>query len=862
MKNQIQYFSVILVTIFSFEYRQIYGQNPPEFYGATNGGEFDMGVIFRTDGDGNNYQVIYDFPASNLGRNPTIKLCEANNGKLYGMTSEGGIDDGGVLFEWDPVTNVYTEKFIFDGLHSGKNPIGYLVLANNGKLYGITSEGGENDCGILYEWDPVDDIFTNKMNFSRGDSGGYPQSSLVLTDNGKLYGMTYTGGAYDFGVIFEWDPDNNFYTKKFDFNDQTGAPCGTSLIQAKNGNLYGMTTFFGACLFEWNPYTGCFVKRIEFNEEAGRPCGRGYLVEAINGKFYALSTGGGSYNKGVLFEWDPDSNIYRIKVNFNGIEMGESPYGSLLQANNGKLYGSTSFGGLNNEGVFFEYDPRTNLFIKRFDFSEFESGKGSVTLIQTSNGKIYGTTWTGGANQMGTIFEWDPTTNAYTKKFDFNLGEEGRSPIGELVKADDETLIGLTCNGGKYGRGTLFEFNITDHNCTKVFDFNGMEKGSEPHSILVKALNGKFYGTTCLGGINNEGVLYEWDHLTHCLTKKLDFNEIQYGKYPGSSMMLADNGKLYGVCSMGGIDNSGVLYEFNPVNGVFIKKHDFNGSDNGRFPSGPLVQGDNGKLYGMTLNGGANDEGILYEFDLISNSFSKIHDFTRAINGAHPSSLLVKAEDGRLFGMTMCGGLFDHGVIFEFDPLVNSITKKFDCHDSVNGSEPCGSLIQASNGKLYGMTSKGGSFDKGVLYEWDPLTNIINNKFEFNGSEGRNPAGRLLEVNYKSSKTVNSQSINYSADYSKPAIYFDASVKDSLMNSMNDAVIIYPNPNQGSFSIDLRKKYSHVLVTVVTPDGRLIQTGEFKDIKDLNMKIDVQPGIYIITLITDEKKTAYRIINK
>ena len=81
------------------------------------------------------------------------KLCEANQGKLYGRTVRGGSNDMGVLFEWDPETNSFSKKLEFNGTETGRSPNGSLILGDNGKLYGTTGYGGIHDKGVLYEWD-------------------------------------------------------------------------------------------------------------------------------------------------------------------------------------------------------------------------------------------------------------------------------------------------------------------------------------------------------------------------------------------------------------------------------------------------------------------------------------------------------------------------------------------------------------------------------------------------------------------------------------------------------------------------------------------------------------------------------------
>ena len=187
-------FSTCILLAFMSSAQGIY-----QFWGMTSqGGTDDIGAIFRTNGRGGNIQSVYSFPKTNLGSAPMYNQLTEYNGKFYAMTSQGGASNLGVIFEWDPVTNIYTKKYDFT-LASGINPHGSLAVLNN-KLYGMTLFGGANDKGVIFEWDPASNVYTKKYDFT-GAGGANPYGSLVV-HNGKFYGMTNAGGTNDKGVIF------------------------------------------------------------------------------------------------------------------------------------------------------------------------------------------------------------------------------------------------------------------------------------------------------------------------------------------------------------------------------------------------------------------------------------------------------------------------------------------------------------------------------------------------------------------------------------------------------------------------------------------------------------------------------------
>ncbi len=309
-------------------------------YGMTTvGGSGGFGTIFKTDANGNSQQVLSDFATNTIGANPNGSLMQASNGKLYGMTQAGGSNNFGVLFEYDPITATYTKKLDFNGTANGASPRGSLLQASNGKLYGMTWQGGGYNVGVLFEYDPAAATYTKKLDFNGAANGEGSQGSLIQASNGKLYGMTSYGGVNTFGVLFEYDPITATYTKKLDFNGANGAHPFGSLLQASNGILYGVTYQGGVnnfgVLFEYDPITATYTKKLDFNGAANGSYSYGSLMQASNGKFYGMTYKGGVNNQGVLFEYDPVTATCTNKLDFNGAANGQWPlYTNLIEVSN------------------------------------------------------------------------------------------------------------------------------------------------------------------------------------------------------------------------------------------------------------------------------------------------------------------------------------------------------------------------------------------------------------------------------------------------------------------------------------------------------------------------------------------------
>jgi uncharacterized repeat protein (TIGR03803 family) len=425
----------------------VYSQTP-HLWGMTSmGGENGDGSIFRMDVNGENQTVIYSFYDEGYG--PKGSLVRAANDKLYGFTELGGTGAPGTMFEFDPVTETFATKIDFDGAISGSGPSGSLIEVSSNLLYGMTQMGGTNDRGVIFEYNATTEVFIKKFDFG-GENGEQPHGSLLKASNGLLYGMTAHGGEIDQGVLFEFNPGNSSFTKLHDFIITSGRTPTGSLIQVSD-KLYGLTQLGG-------------------------------IID----------------NLGVLFEYDLSTEEYTAKVNFNYDDNGANPRGDLLWAN-GALYGLTEAGGTNGDGVLFKYDPGSEIFTTLFEFDYYESGSRPFgSLTQSSNGNFYGMTYEGGTEEKGVIFEFAPGSETYTKKLDLDDDHgiepfyttfiEISSPVGISDVFPDEPKFNIYPNPTS---GILnIEMNIGSKEMEIViFDVKGQIVFSQISSKLITSIN-------------------------------------------------------------------------------------------------------------------------------------------------------------------------------------------------------------------------------------------------------------------------------------------------------------------------------------------------------------------------------------
>ncbi|MBO9631491.1 MAG: T9SS type A sorting domain-containing protein [Chitinophagaceae bacterium] len=598
-----------------------------KFYGiSTHGGSTYTGCLFEYNPANNQVKNLYEFSV-NTGRYPENALTLYNN-KLYGVTSGGGAFGHGTLYEFDPATNTHTKKMDFNEAVHGKWPDAGLTVYD-GKLYGATTTGtGNLSGGAIFWFDPGNSTFSKRADLSSINASGVYKSMTVF--NGKLYGTTYGGGANDLGVLFEFDPGTNALTKKYDLN--MAGSYGTSELTVYNNKLYGSTNRGGAndygTIFEYTPATNAFTPRATFSINTGIG-GIGYLT-LYNNKLYGFTNRGGAYSLGTFFEYNPATNGYTKKLDMSHSTTGFEPGGHLNYYQR-KFYGITSSGGTYGNGGIYSYDPYTQQYTLLHSFDEtdgYPSGNGGMVLY---NNKFYGTLASGGTYLSGVLYEFDPATNEYTVRMNFNH-PTGSSPQARLSVLGSK-LYGTTHRGGPDDMGSIFEFTPATNTLTTKYYFPA---GYGYPKSGMTLYGGKFWGTGEKGGAGDRGIIYSWIPGTNSITKEYDLKEGN-GTNPVGGLVVLNN-ELWGLTYNNSypVDgNYGNLYSFNPATKIMTNHHGFQITSTGAWPFGTMAVM-NGKLYGLTtLGGDLRIGGTLFEYDPAKSLLTKKVDFTGP-NGRQP----------------------------------------------------------------------------------------------------------------------------------------------------------------------------------------------------------------------------------
>jgi len=356
-------------------------------------------------------------------------------------------------------------------------------------------------------------------NFTGTPDGANPYSTLTFRGP-NIFGTTYNGGQYGFGTVFELKPNgsggwNESVLYSFCPASPSCAdgqnPTFTKVVFDAKGNLYG-TTFSGGSLgngvvFELSPSGSTWNYSVIYNfagqPDAANPI-NGLVIDSKS-NLYGTSYNGGGGGNGAVFELSPTGSgtwteqvILSIPTSFAGLAMDAS----------GNLYGTTNT-------TVFKLQPNGSggwFMSTLFTFSaQLQGVTPNGTPFVDGTGNIYGTTVTGGKNNLGVVYKLvKGSTGKYTEKILYSFGNNGTQPYGGVVVDSALNVYGATTAGGKNGAGIVYmlAFNGTAYQERSLQAFIGVN-GAVSYSTLLLDGGNYLYGTTFGGGSSGEGSVFE-----------------------------------------------------------------------------------------------------------------------------------------------------------------------------------------------------------------------------------------------------------------------------------------------------------------------------------------------------------------
>ncbi len=365
--------------------------------------------------------------------------------------------------------------------------------------------------------------------------------------------------------------------------------------------------------------------------EGGFPAGG--LVQGQDGNFYGTTSAGGTRAMGTIFRVTPDGVLTTI-YNFclqAGCTDGAVPYCTLVLGTDGDLYGVAFNDVDGNYGTVFKFSISTGTLTTLHSFFVQDGEYPYAGLVQADDGFFYGTTTQGGSGSEGVVFKIGPG-GAFTVVHNFQGGPiDGSIPKAPLIKGTDGNLYGTTVFGGKASSGDVFKVS-TQGVFTSLYFFctenASCPDGSQLYAGVVQGADGKLYGAGASGGgcliFTKCGTLFSLTPGRQLsVLHEFDFTD---GSFPASSLYQATDGSLYGTTQDGGTANNplcggsrcGVLYSVTS-SGSYSTIHDFCSIGNcldGANGYGPVIQGTDGNLYGMTYRGGTSNDGTIFRVSL------------------------------------------------------------------------------------------------------------------------------------------------------------------------------------------------------------------------------------------------------
>lgn len=705
------------------------------FYGTTSGGGKDnLGTVFKMTPQGV-VTTLHSFIGTD-GTGPQAGLVRATDGNFYGTTYSGGANDYGTVFKITSTGTLTTLFSFDINANSAANPSAALIQAADGNFYGTTAQGGGpsgagtvfkiTSAGIftlLYSWGSTQAFPSGLVQGTDGNfygttratifkitttgalttlhtfitSEGTAMAGLVQGKDGNFYGTTDS-------TVFKITPAGTLTALYISLGDINGA---TALLQGADGNFYGSTAGASGMVFQITPSGS--LNRLHTFTGSG-PSAQASLIETTNGCLYGMTSDIPNLTFGTVFSLclTPSFSIFGLSPNqataggsaftltvhgarfgaattvlWNGLSLSTTFVSTTqvmaavpasLIASPGSANVDVQVPGNTSNTLAFTIDSLANGqgFTTLANFNGTNGNAASTALVQGTDGNFYGTTSSGGVNNLGTVFKMTPQ-GALTTLYSFR-GADGANPQAGLVQGTDGNFYGTTYGGGITGDGTVFRIT-PDGSLLSLYSLNlATDSAANPSAALIQAADGNFYGTTAQGGAQaGAGTVFK---ITSSAIFTLLYNWGSTQAFP-SALLQGSDGNLYGTTRSS-------VFKMTPA-GALTNLHSFLSAEG--LATAGLVLSSDGNFYGTTT-------AMIFKITLggtltsLSNSIGDINGITG----------LVQATDGNFYGSTVGGS----GMLFQVTPsgTLNTV-------QTFSGSGPTAqaSLSEATDGCLYGTTT-------------------------------------------------------------------------------------------------------------------------------------------------------------
>jgi uncharacterized repeat protein (TIGR03803 family) len=326
------------------------------------------------------------------GGYPNSVVTLDSQGNLYGTTVNGGTAGDGTVYEIAKGSSTLTTVASFDGAN-GANPVAGVTLDAQGNLYGTTVYGGAGQVGTVWEIAKGTDTITTLGSFNVAN-GREPQGGVTLDAQGNLYGTAYIGGSADTGTVWEIVNGSNTISTLTSLSGTSGYPVGGVALDAQ-GNLYGSGNVSVWELAKGSSTVTTLLPHVS----------SGFLVLDAQGNLYGTSNSGATHES---FAWE----LNRLANGTDsytslGTVTGEAALGDGVTLDaQGNLYGASSEGGANGDGMLWEIVRGSNTVTTLVSFAGSNGSRSLGGVAVDGDGNVFGTTVAGGAYGFGTVWKF------------------------------------------------------------------------------------------------------------------------------------------------------------------------------------------------------------------------------------------------------------------------------------------------------------------------------------------------------------------------------------------------------------------------------------------------------------------------
>lgn len=343
---------------------------------------------------------------------------------------------------------------------------------------------------------------------------------------------------------------------------------------------------------------------------------------------------------------------------------------------------------------------------------------------------------------------------AYTRIASFDaLSGAGVLPHMELVECSDGWLYGATSSGGANGSGCIYRISKSGGGLAPIFNF---PVGNSASGRLIELGDGTLCGTTG-GSSSDAGMIYKVNKDGSGFTVLHAFPAFTNdGGKPTGGVVAGTKGYLYGVTFGGGISgngttNKGTVFRLKTDGGSYSILHSFGDTNDAASPIAAPCLGSDGVLYGATQAGGSNGMGAVFRMNTDGTGYSVLRHFGGPpSDGQLPLCQLMEGGDGFLYGTTHLGGSNSLGTIFKLAKGVSgtSYTVLRHLNSGSEGHRPWAGLVQGTNGLLYGTARYGGAGGYGTVFRLaaDGTEYTVLHAFPNDANDGSQPLAALLQA--------------------------------------------------------------------------------------------------------------------